>query len=107
MLQQAPAVEVLAPVWLIEPHQGAAVGKTFTVHVAGIVFEATMRVRVRSSSGQIVKDQTITLDNGAPAQGEATLQLTLPSGRYTVEAFFLSARDGSVQGMDDHSITVK
>jgi hypothetical protein len=106
-LRQAPAVDVLAPVWLIEPHEGASVGKTFTVHLAGIVFEATVRLRVRSSAGQVVKDQTVTLNRGAPAQGEATLQVTAPPGRYTVEAFYVSARDGSEQGMDDHSITVR
>jgi len=106
-LRQAPAVDVLAPVWLIEPHEGANVGKTFTVHLAGIVFEATVRLRVRSSGGQIVKDQTVTLNRGAPAQGEATLQLTVPPGRYTVEAFYVSARDGSEQAMDDHGITVR
>jgi hypothetical protein len=106
-LRQAAAVDVLAPVWLIEPHEGASVGKTFTVHLAGIVFEATVRLRVRSAAGQVVKDQTVTLNRGAPAQGEATLAVTVPPGRYTVEAFFVSARDGSEQGMDDHDITVR
>lgn len=105
-LTQAAQVDVLAPVWLIEPHQGATVGRTFTVHLAGTVFEATLQLRVRSAD-KIVKEQTVTLDRGAPARGEARLQLTLPPGRYRVEAFFLSAKDGTVQGLDDHDILVR
>jgi hypothetical protein len=107
VLRQDPEVEVLAPVWLVEPHQAAQVGKAFTVHIAGTVLEATVRLRVRSSAGAVVKDQAVTLDAGAPSRGEAMLQLTLPPGRYTVEAFYLSAQDGGVQGLDDHNITVR
>jgi hypothetical protein len=30
----------------------------------------------------------------------------LPSGRYTVEAYFVSLKDSTEHGLDDHHITV-
>jgi hypothetical protein len=106
VLRPGNATDVLAPLWLIEPHEGATVGQTFTVHIAGAVFEATCRLRVRDASGKVVKDQQVMLSVGAPQRGEATLKLTLPVGRYTIETYFLSAKDGSEQGLDGHRVTV-
>jgi hypothetical protein len=107
-LHRAAYVDVVAPVWVIDPQEGAVVGRDgVTINVAGIVFEATMRVRVRNSANKIVFDQTITLDNGPPAQGKGTLRTpALAPGRYTVEGFFISAADSSIQAMDAHSFTV-
>jgi hypothetical protein len=107
VLGQGNALDVLAPLWLIEPHEGATVAQTFTVHIAGAVFEATGRLRVRDANGTVVKDQQVMLSIGAPQRGEATLKLTLAPGRYTVETYFLSAKDGSEQGVDGHRITVR
>lgn len=39
------------------------------------------------------------------AAGQATVTLTLPTGHYTVEAYSLSAKDGSEQNPDGHEIT--
>jgi hypothetical protein len=99
--------DVLAPLWLIEPHEGATVGQTFTVHVAGTVFEATCRLRVRGADAKTVTDQQVMLDIGAPQRGEATFKLTLPPGKYTIESYFISAKDGTEQGLDGHKITVR
>jgi hypothetical protein len=97
----------VAPVWLIDPQQGATVGRTFTVFVAGIVPEAAARLRIRSSSGAAVVDQPVRLDKGAPAQGTAKVPVTLAPGRYTIEAFYLSSADGSEQFLDDHEFNVE
>lgn len=105
-VRQAPPSEIYAPVWVIDPQHGQVVGKTFTVHLAGIVFEGTVQLRVRGTGGAVVVEQVVQLSAGAPAVGEARVPLTLPPGRYTVEAFFLSAADGSVQGVDDHEFSV-
>jgi hypothetical protein len=35
------------------------------------------------------------------------LELTLPPGLYTLEAFYRSPKDGSEQAIDDHAITVR
>jgi hypothetical protein len=106
VLRQAPMVDVQAPVWVIEPAQGAEVGKTFTVYLAGIVFEGTVNLRIRGPGGRLVDERVVQLSAGAPALGEARVPVTLPSGPYTVEAYYLSPQDGSVQWVDDHDFTV-
>jgi hypothetical protein len=108
VLREGPATDVLAPLWLIEPHQGATVGQKVTVHISGSVFEATARLRVRGTpGGNIVKDQQVMLDKGAPARGEVTLTIQLSPGKYTVEVYFVSAKDSTEQGLDDHTVTVR
>ena len=106
VLVRGPAVDVLAPVWLIDPQQGAPVGHVITVRVAGSVYEGMVRVRVRAASGAVVKDQPVQLSAAAPDRGEAQLTLTLPTGTYTVEAYIRSAEDGSEQYLDGHRISV-
>jgi hypothetical protein len=105
-LVRAPATETLAPLWLISPQQGETVGPNVDVFLDGTVFEATARVRVRDAVGAVVDDQVVTLDNGPPARGKGHAYFTLAPGRYTIEVFFVSMRDSSEQGLDDHEITV-
>lgn len=105
-LRRAPAADVLGLVWLVSPQHGATVGRTFEVHIAGIVFEATAHLRVRQGS-RTVSDQVVTLSTGAPAQGERKVSLTLAPGTYTLEAYEISPADGSEQHLDDHVITVR
>jgi hypothetical protein len=107
VLTRAAALTTLAQVWLISPQQGDTVGRSFQVHVAGAVPEATVQLWVRDASGAVVKRQTITLSIGGPQRGEARATVTLEPGRYTLEAFFESLADGSVQALDDHAIVVR
>ncbi|BCB89101.1 GerMN domain-containing protein [Phytohabitans suffuscus] len=105
-LRKAPALDTLGALWLIEPRHGAVVARTFEVHAAGAVFEATCRLTVRKGR-TVVTEKTITLSAGAPARGEARITLTLAPGTYVLELYALSAADGSVQHLDDHTVTVR
>jgi hypothetical protein len=105
-LHQAPQTDVLAPVWVIDPQQNEQVGRSFTVYLAGIVFEGTVNLRIRGAGGKVVFEQVVQLSAGAPALGEARVPVTLAPGKYTVESFFVSLKDSSVQGVDDHDFTV-
>lgn len=105
-LRRAPAVDVLAAVWVIDPQHGATLGRTVQVKVAGIVFEATAQVRIKRGT-TVVHQRVVTLDQGPPQQGEYAYRVTLPAGTYTVEAFEISAADGSEQHLDDHEFTVR
>lgn len=104
-LRRAPLVDVAALVWLIDPQHGSTVPRTFDIRVAGVVFESTMYIRVRRGASTVV-DRFVTL-SGPSRQGEGRLTVTLDPGTYTVEAFERSAEDGSVQHLDNHSITVR
>jgi hypothetical protein len=106
LLNRAPLVDVLAPVWLISPRHGATVGGTVRVHVAGAVFEATAHLRVRRGE-EVVVERVLTLDAGAPEQGETELTLTLPPGEYVFEAYEPSPVDGAPRYLDDHTVTVR
>jgi hypothetical protein len=105
-LHRGPAADVLAPIWIIDPQQGSVQGHRFDVSLAGIVFEATMRLRVLDGSGRVVDDQQVLLSSGAPAQGTGRVTLNLTSGRYTIEGYLISERDGTEQVIDDHQFTV-
>jgi hypothetical protein len=104
-LRRAPAQDTLGLVWLISPQDGDRVGRTVTVHLYGSVFEATIHLRVRQGD-RTVNEQAVTVDAGPPAFGEATVTLTLAPGEYVLEAYEVSMRDGSVQHLDDHDVTV-
>lgn len=106
-LHRRAAVDVLAPIWVIDPQQGATEGHDFTVNLAGIVPEATMRLRIRTAGGAVVSDQSVHLSTGAPQVGAASVKITgLPAGSYTVEGYLVSERDGSERWADDHRFTV-
>ncbi|MFY1632481.1 Gmad2 immunoglobulin-like domain-containing protein [Solwaraspora sp. WMMB335] len=104
---KAPALDALGLLWLIEPQHGATVRGTFTVHLAGSVFEATAQLRVRRGN-QVVHEQFVTLDAGAPGRGEASVELTLPPGDYTVEAYEESmVSGGGKRNLVDADVTVR
>ena len=116
-LTRGLALETLAPVWLISPQQGDTVGNTVDVHVAA-VRGATIRLRVRDATGAQLSDEAVNIvaSTTAPAttgtagaavasRGEAHVLMTLPPGRYTLEAYELSA-DGDLVALDNHTITV-
>src|SRR5207249_1313467 len=79
---RAPAALVLAPVWLIDPQQGAVVHGGVTVRLAGIVADGNVHLVVRDDRGAVVHDATYGLDRPAPAQGEASVDIRLAPGRY-------------------------
>ncbi|BCB74305.1 hypothetical protein GCM10022251_73040 [Phytohabitans flavus] len=105
-LRKAAALDTLGALWLIEPQHGTTVARTFEVHAAGTVFEATARLTVRKGR-TVVTEKTVTLSAGPPARGEARITLTLAPGTYVLELYAFSAADGSVQHLDDHTVTVR
>ncbi|GIF70132.1 hypothetical protein Ais01nite_81670 [Asanoa ishikariensis] len=99
VLRRAPAVDTLAPVWLINPQQGEVVrGGRLDVHVAG--FGSTARLEIVPDGGGESIRQDLTLRGGSPAQREAQLTLSLPPGRYTVTVTLAGVSD-------DHTVVVE
>jgi hypothetical protein len=106
-LVRADALQTQAQLWLISPQEGDTVNREFTVHIDGKVPESNVILRVRTPTGEIVQSQAVTLGEGSPNRPEIHLRLTLEPGRYTIEAYYESLADGSVQALDDHVITVR
>ncbi|GIF71402.1 GerMN domain-containing protein [Asanoa siamensis] len=98
VLRRAPAIDTLAPVWLINPqHDDVVRGGRVEVHVAG--FAATARLDITPAVAGYPRD--LTLAGGSPAQREAQLTLTVPPGRYTLTVTVAGGAS------DDHIVVVE
>lgn len=104
-LPRAAAADTIHAVWVIAPQHGDRTGADVTVHLAGIVFEATVNYDVLQN-GKVVKHGVVTLGPGQPAQGETKLTVRLSPGTYVIEAYEVSAKDGSRLHIDNHTFTV-
>lgn len=105
-----PSFEVLEPVTLWTPLQGA--GSTGTIRLTGeaTTFEANVGIILRDATGRIVKHTSATASEGAPGRGTFTTELVFAvpatAQTWTVQVFEASAKDGSVTFMEDRSIRV-
>jgi hypothetical protein len=107
-LHRMSSMDILAPIWIIDPQQKAVTGRAVTVTIDGTAFEAAAVVRIRDIGGKVVVQRSVHVGSPAvPNRASATLTVTLAPGRYTVEGFVFSARDGSVQNLDNHQFTVR
>jgi hypothetical protein len=100
------SVDVLAPVWILNPVQGATVGRTFTLEGLATVFEANVSIEVRRGD-EVVHETFATASIGAPGRGEWSTTLTLEPGTYELRAFESSAEDGRPLYVDSKQITVR
>jgi Sporulation and spore germination len=104
-LQRGARADVQAPIWLIDPQQGAQVGRPVAVYIAATAAGGTVHLRVTGTGGQLVSDQAVTLSAAAPQQGEAHPTLNLVPGTYVVTAY-VSWPSGADRDADSHEITV-
>ncbi|MBO0868759.1 MAG: GerMN domain-containing protein, partial [Micromonosporaceae bacterium] len=105
-LHRLASTDILAPIWVIDPQQGAVVGGSVTVTIDGTAFEAAAAVRIRDAAGKVVVQRSVQVGSAAvPNRAATAVTVRLAPGRYTVEGFVFSARDGSVQDLDDHQFT--
>lgn len=104
-LTRGKAADVLYGVWIISPQHNEQAGQEVKVHLAGIAFEATINFDI-VRDGKVVKHQVVTLDAGAPQQGEFTTTVQLDPGEYVIQAYAVSQKDGVRQHQDSHIFTV-
>jgi hypothetical protein len=104
-LARAPQLDVLAPVWLLSPADGARSGRRVVLSGTASVFEASVAIEVRSGAS-VAARTTATASAGAPARGTWTATVMLPPGDYTVAAYEVSAKDGSRQFTDTKRVKV-
>ena len=106
-LTRAAASSALGPVWVIDPGEGATVGRTFTATGTAEVFEATVSYEVTSSDGELVADGSITADLGTGGRGNWSRRFTLEPGTYLLRFFYHSAENGEPRGADTKTIKVR
>ena len=100
-LVRAPPADTLAPVWLTSPQQNDTVATTFTVQIDGQVPASVASFIIWNAAGATVHQQAVVLTNG-----DATVPVTLPPGRYWIEAYYVGD-DGTAAAPDNHFITVR
>ncbi|MBX6371774.1 MAG: GerMN domain-containing protein [Acidothermus sp.] len=107
----APAMEVFSHVWITSPTEGqviAASGSGPTpVRITGkaIVFEGTVNWDVLRGDQVVARGAAQTV--GAPEQGDWSVTVPLEPGSYTIRAYEISAKDGSITYLDDKTITIQ
>ena len=99
-LTRDPGIQ-LAPIALAEPAPGALVeGDRLVVKGEASVYEGTVGLRLRDDRGQVMAQGHATAAKGAPGRGpfSGLLSFTPPASphSWTVEAFEVSAEDGTI-----------
>jgi hypothetical protein len=94
--------DVVPPIVIDSPECNTDVQALGTITVEGTasVFEATVNVDLVDINGDVVLSQVATATAGAPERGDWSVEFNLAgveTGAYTVEAYSISARDGSKQ----------
>lgn len=102
----ADATSVFSPVWITEPANGATVAQAVTFGGEASVFEATVSWRILMN-GDVLQRGSAMASKGAPERGVWQASVVLSPGTYTIEAYEVSAKDGSPMYVDTKVITVK
>jgi Immunoglobulin-like domain of bacterial spore germination/Sporulation and spore germination len=104
-LGRGAQLDLLAPVWLLDPVDGGAAGTRLTISGTASVFEATVSIEVRRGSAVMART-TATASVGAPGRGDWTATVSVPAGDYVIAAYEASEKDGSRVGVDTKRVTV-
>ena len=105
-----PVLDVLAPITLWTPLEGAPSSGTLKLSGLAQTFEANVGIILRDAKGKIVVHTSATALEAAPAREPFTkkIKFTPPSSpeRWTLQVIEDSAMDGSVVFMEDRTIQV-
>lgn len=100
-----PASTVLGPVWLLTPADGGTLARGADFGGEASVSEATVSWRWMQGD-RVVATGFSTATMGAPGRGTWTAKTDVPPGSYQLEAFEVSAQDGSATFVDSKRVTV-
>jgi len=103
---RAAQVDVVAPVWILTPVEGARLSTRVALSGTASVFEGTVGWEVRQGTS-VVDHGFAQASRGAPGRGTWTAKVPLQPGRYEVRAFESSPEDGSQEFVDTKTITVR
>jgi hypothetical protein len=103
-LQRAPALDVQGLIWIIDPAQGTTSGSPVTVRVYGTAFEGNVVLKVFRGATE-VESTFVTTAMGSFA--EASTEIDLAPGTYTLRAYDENAKDGTLTERDSKDFTVR
>ncbi len=104
---RAETFEVLSPVAVTSPTQGEIVSSPVVIKGEACTFEANV-VWELLQNGDVIDGGSTTAGEACPTRSEWTVNLgVLAPGSYTIRAFDLSAKDGSLVVEDTKDFTVQ
>jgi spore germination protein GerM len=106
-VQAKQPFEVFAHVWILYPKDHATVPSVVTFGGDADTFEATVNWDIRTGADQIVAHGSTLATAGNGQQGTWSVTKTLQPGTYTIHAYEISAKDGSITYDDDKVVTVQ
>ncbi len=105
-----PAIDVLEPITVWTPLEGATSSGTLTVTGLASTFEANVAIILRDAKGKIVVQTSTTAADAAPARApySKTISFNPPTSteQWTLQVIEHSPMDGSVFFMEDRTISV-
>lgn len=105
-----PVLDVLAPITLWTPLEGASSSGTLKLSGLAQTFEANVGIILRDAKGKIVVQTSATALEAAPAREPFTKKITFTPpatpAQWTLQVIEDSAMDGSVIFMEDRTIQV-
>jgi germination protein M len=105
-----PQIDVLAPITLWTPLDGARSAGTLRLTGEASTFEANVGLVLRGAAGAVVLQTSTTASIGAPDRGtfSKTLTFSVPATpqTWTLQVIEDSAKDGSVVFMEDRDVRV-
>ena len=101
-----PAWQVWGHVWITQPAENATVASSVLIAGEATVFEGTVHWQILRNGG-LMKQGSVNATAGAPERGTWSVTVDgLTPGPYTVRAYEVSAKDGSITFEDDKAFTV-
>jgi germination protein M len=90
--RRTEAIEVLEPITIWTPTEGATVGPTFVVEGEASTFEANVPIRILDAGGALVQTEVTTATEGGPGRGTFQMEITIQAPptspeRWRLEAF--------------------
>jgi germination protein M len=105
-----PALDVLEPITLFSPLDRASSAGTLRLVGEATVFEATVGIVLRDTTGKTMMKTFATASKGAPGRGAFTKTITFTPPatveNWTLEVVEESAEDGSVVFLENRTIVV-
>ena len=99
-------MQVQAPVWIIDPQEGATVGSTFTVDGRGAFFEANVSWQLLQGD-RVVKHGFTTAAQGMTLSPYSFTVRDVPSGDYTIRVYDADmSGEGHAEQQDTKDLTV-
>ncbi|TDD58125.1 hypothetical protein E1263_20515 [Kribbella antibiotica] len=104
-LNRAQAADVQALVSIESPTEGMLVTSPITVQGLATAFETTVNYRATNLKSRQVVASTVNTDEGQKSSG-FSFPLDLKPGLWQIEAYLVSAEDGSISDLDSKTVEV-